>query len=176
MAREKNKNSPHTEDTQPVALNKWWVRGTSEAQDFFEVSAETLSNWEKRGAPKEGYGKWDIKKIIEWKYGVSAGDKSPEARRLVADADLKEAKAGQEAIKLSLAAGKYISTSEVTQDLKRLFSILKKSLTAIGHDVATELNVLDPDIALTAKKVVDDAVYNALKQLAEKGEYLQRKK
>jgi hypothetical protein len=47
---------------------------------------------------------------------------------------------------------------------------------AIGHDIATELNTIDPDAALVAKKVVDDAVYSALEQLAEKGEYMQRKK
>ncbi|HML88918.1 MAG TPA: hypothetical protein PKA28_10775 [Methylomusa anaerophila] len=176
MARKKNIDSPPQKDTQITTSDKSWVYSTSETCQFFGVSAETLSNWEKRGAPKEGYGKWDIKKLVEWKYGASAGDKSPEARKLAADADYREAKAAQEAIKLAVAEGRYISAGQVTADLKRLFTVLKRSLMAIGHDIATELNTLDSDIALVAKKVVDDAVYNALSQLAQKGEYIQRKK
>ena len=162
-------------DTKAKSPDKWWIRGTSETCEFFGVSAETLSNWERRGAPKEGYGKWDIQKLVGWKFG-SAGDKSPEARKIAADADYREAKAAQEAIKLAVAEGRYISAGKVTADLKRLFTVLKRSLIAIGHDIATELNTFDPDAALAAKKVVDDAVHNALSQLAQKGEYIQRKK
>lgn len=176
METKKNKRSPFSEDTKTITLDKWWIRGTKETQDFFGVSAETLSNWEKRGAPKEGYGKWDIKKIIEWKYGTGDKNKSPEARKVAADAKLKEAKAGQEAIKLALAEGKYMATKEITDDLRRLYTSLKQSLRAIGHDVAIELNTFDTDTALAAKRVVDDAMQNALKQLAEHGEYMQRKK
>ena len=170
--------SPPQKDTPIKMLDKWWVRGTSETCEFFGVSAQTLSDWEKRGAPKEGYGKWDVKKLIEWKSGAGANDatKSPEVRKLAAEANWKESKAAQEAIKLAVTEGRYIATEEVTADLKRLFTTLKRSLTAIGHDVATELNTFDPDAALAGKKVVDDAVRNALQQLAEKGEYMQRKK
>jgi len=171
-----NKSSPSPKDKPSETTDDWWIRGTSETCDFFGVSAETLSNWEKRGAPKEGYGKWDVKKLVDWKYGAGSGDKSPEARKLVADADYREAKAAQEAIKLAVTEGRYIPSGQVTADLKRLFTVLKRSLMAIGHDIATELNTLEPDAALAAKKVVDDAVHNALSQLAQKGEYIQRTK
>ncbi|MDD4601467.1 hypothetical protein SDC9_04150 [bioreactor metagenome] len=174
MAR-KIKDSPQGKDTKPKAPDNWWVRGTSETCAFFGVSAQTLSDWEKRGAPKEGYGKWDIKKMVEWKHGAKAGDMSPEARKLMAEADYREAKAAQEGIKLAVQRGEYIATAEVTQDLKRLFTVLKRSLIAIGHDVATEINTMDPDAALAAKKVVDNEIYEALKQIAEKGEYVCRK-
>lgn len=170
-----DKQNPLRKDTKSTKSGKWWIRGTAETCAFFGVSAETLSNWEKRGAPKEGYGKWDIKALVEWKYGGS-GEKSPEARKIEADASYREAKAAQEAIKLAVSESKYVSTKQVTDDLKRLFTVLKRSLMAIGHDIATELNALDPDAALVAKKVVDDAVHNALSQLAQKGEYVQRKK
>ena len=175
MKRKNNNLSPPQEDNKAKEPCTWWIRGTSETCEFFGVSAETLSNWEKRGAPKEGYGKWDIKKLIEWKYG-GAGEKSAEARKLIADADYREAKAAQEGIKLAVVEGKYIPSGQVTADLKRLFTVIKRSLMAIGHDVATDLNTLDPDAALAAKKVVDDAVHNALSQLTQKGEYIQRKK
>jgi hypothetical protein len=173
MVRKKRDSTPE-KDTKPKNPDNWWIRGTTETCAFFGVTAQTLSDWEKRGAPKEGYGKWDIKKLIEWKYGAKAGDLSPEARKLMAEADYREAKAAQEGIKLAVQRGEYIATTEVTQDLRRLFTILKRSLLAIGHEIATELNTFDPDAALEAKKVVDNAVQNALSQLA-KGEFKQRK-
>jgi len=178
MVVKKTTKSPQSKDMPPKTLDKWWVRGNAEACEFFGVSSRTLSDWEKRGAPKEGYGRWDIKKLIEWKSGAGTSDgaKSPEIRKVTAEADWKESKAAQEAIKLAVTEGRYMATDEVTADLKRLFTTLKRSLTAIGHDVATELNTFDPDAALAGKKVVDDAVRNALQQLAEKGEYMQRKK
>lgn len=171
LGSKRNKKCTLPEDAEAVEADKWWLRGTSETCDFFGVSAETLSNWEKRGAPKEGYGKWDIKKLVDWKFGAGAGDKSPEARKLAADADYREAKAAQEAIKLAVTEGRYLSTQEVTADLKRLFTILKRSFVSMGHDIATELNTLDPEAALIAKKVVDNAVQNALEQLSKTGRY-----
>jgi len=170
--------SPPQKDTSSKTSSKWWVRGNAEACEFFEISSRTLSEWEKRGAPKEGYGKWDIKKLIEWKNGAGSkdGDKSPEIRKITAEADWKESKAAQEAIKLAVTEGRYIATEEVAADLKRLFMVLKKSFLAMGHNIAIELNSLDPESALVAKKVVDNVVYNALDQIAENGEYVQRKK
>ena len=70
--------------------------------------------------------------------------------------------------------GRYISTEQVTADLKRLFTVLKHSFLAIGHNIATELNSLDPESALIAKKVVDDAVYNALEQISKNGQYAKK--
>ena len=118
-------------------IDEWWVRSTSETCQFFNVTQKTLSNWEKKGAPKKDHGKWDIKELIEWKY-MNGKEESAEVRKLKAEADLKESKAAQEAIKLALTEGRYIQVDKVTRDLKRLFSVLKKSLVAIGHNVATE--------------------------------------
>lgn len=169
-----NKKSASGKDIQPDNTDKWWIRGTAETADFFNVTAQTLSDWEKRGAPKEGYGSWDIKKLIEWKHGGKT-EQSAEARKLKADADYREAKAEQEKIKLAIEQGRYISADKVTADLKRLFTVIKRSLLAIGHDLATEVSTFDPDVALAAKKVIDNATYEALKQLSEFGEYKQRK-
>lgn len=92
-------------------------------------------------------------------------------RKLAAEADLKEAKAAQEAIKLAVTEGRYVPSASVTADLRRLFGVLKKSLLAIGHSVATELNALDPEAAVFANKIVDDAIHDALEQLACSGLY-----
>lgn len=149
---------------------KRFVFSTQETCDFFNISREALSGWAKKGAPKEGRGKWDIQKLVEWRFG-GAGKESPELRKLKAEADLKESKAAQEAIKLAITEGRYVPVDKVTKDLRRLFSVLKKSLMTIGHSIATEINSIDAESAVIANNVVDEKISEALEQLSRSGVY-----
>ena len=140
----------------------WWIRSTAETCAFFDVSDEALRKWAANGAPKVARGKWNIKDLIAWKYSEASANQ----RKLNAEAKLKEAKASIEQIRLEVKK-KYVEAVQVTKDLNRLFNSLKKSFTALGHRITTELNAMDPDIAITAGKVVDDTVREALMKLAE---------
>lgn len=141
----------------------WWIRSTAETCAFFDVSDEALRKWAANGAPKVARGKWNIKDLIAWKYSEASANQ----RKLNAEAKLKEAKASIEQIRLEVTKKKYVEAVQVTKDLNRLFNSLKKSFTALGHRITTELNAMDPDIAITAGKVVDDTVRDALTKLAE---------
>ena len=141
----------------------WWIRSTAETCAFFDVSDEALRKWAANGAPKVARGKWNIKDLIAWKYCEAGANQ----RKLNAEAKLKEAKASIEQIRLEVTKKKYVEAAQVTKDLNRLFNSLKKSFTALGHRITTELNAMDPDIAITAGKVVDDTVRDALTKLAE---------
>lgn len=141
----------------------WWIRSTAETCAFFDVSDEALRKWAANGAPKVARGKWNIKDLIAWKYSEVGANQ----RKLNAEAKLKEAKASIEQIRLEVTKKKYVEAVQVTKDLNRLFNSLKKSFTALGHRITTELNAMDPDIAITAGKVVDDTVRDALTKLAE---------
>lgn len=141
----------------------WWIRSTAETCAFFDVSDEALRKWAANGAPKVARGKWNIKDLIAWKYSEASANQ----RKLNAEAKLKEAKASIEQIRLEVTKKKYVEAVQVTKDLNRLFNSLKKSFTALGHRITTELNAMDPDIAITAGKVVDDTVREALMKLAE---------
>lgn len=151
-------------------IDEWWIRSTSDICQFFDISSKTLNNWEKRGAPKKDYGKWDLRDLIEWKYGEGK-EESSEARKLRAEADLKEAKAAQEEIKLALTEGRYIPVDKVSRDLRRLFNVLKKSLLSIGHSVAIEVNGIDSESAVIANSVIDEKIHEALEQLSRSGIY-----
>jgi phage terminase Nu1 subunit (DNA packaging protein) len=156
-------------------LEKQFIFSTKETCDFFGISRETLSDWAKKGAPKEDRGKWDLKKLVEWRFG-GGHKESPEIRKLKAEADLKEAKARQEQIKLGVTEEEFIQVKSVTADLRRLFTVLKRNLLAIGHDIATDLNSFDAEAALEAKKVVDKRIEEALEQMSRSGIYHERKR
>lgn len=159
MAGEKSSRARVTEE------NKF-IFSTADTCEFFQVSRETLSNWEKKGAPKAGRGKWNIKTLMEWRFDGKHTD-SPEVRKLKAEADLKEAKAAQEKIKLSVKKDEFVNVFVVRSELTRLLANLKKNLLAMGHQVASNLASLDMEAAEIAKAEVDKRVKEALTEMAE---------
>ena len=103
---------------------------------------------------------------MEWRFDGKHTD-SPEVRKLKAEADLKEAKAAQEKIKLSVKQDEFVHVLTVRSELTRLLANLKKNLLAMGHHVASNLASLDMEAAETAKNEVDKRVNEALTEMAE---------
>ena len=143
-----------------------FIFSTADTCEFFQVSRETLSNWEKKGAPKAARGKWNIKTIMEWRFDGKHAD-SPEVRKLKAEADLKEAKAAQEKIKLSVKKDEFVPTGAVREELVRMLANLKKSLLSIGQNTASHLHSIHPEAAEMAKTEIDKRIYDALAEMAE---------
>jgi len=104
-----------------------FIYSTQDAAEFFGVHRDTMTDWANRGAPKEGRGKWNIKAVMEWRFKTDSrlGEESAVVRKLKAEADLKEIKKQQEAIRLAVQEGKYISIEQTSRDLARLFTSLK---------------------------------------------------
>lgn len=69
-----------------------FIYSTADTCDFFSISRDTLSSWAKKGAPKIGRGKWNIRELMLWRYEQQK-NVSPEARKLEADARYRELKA-----------------------------------------------------------------------------------
>lgn len=144
---------------------------TKIACDFFGISRESLSTWVEKGAPKEARGKYDLKKLMEWRYKGEHMESLP-TRKLKAEAELKEAKAKQEKIKLSVTEQKFLPVSEVQDDISKMLVNLKKALLSIGHNVATELAAkINAEAAESARSEVDKRVREALEELSRNGRY-----
>ena len=157
-----NENSSRARET----VEEKFIFSTADTCQFFQISREALSSWQKKGAPKEGRGKWNIKALMEWRY-TGKNAESAETRKLRAEADLKEAKAAQEKIKLGVTKNEYIPADVIQQELVRLLGNLKKSLLAMGHNIASDLSGLDPEIVTIAKNEVDKRIADALTELSE---------
>lgn len=152
-----------------------FVFNTADTCAFFDVSRETLSNWYKKGAPRVKRGQWDIQALVGWRYGGGQVE-SPEARKLKAEADLKEAKAKQEQIKLSVTKMEFVSVNQVQRELARLLANLKKSLLSISHVVAADVGSMDFELAEYIEKQIDKRVNDALHDLSEGRLYSGKKK
>lgn len=156
------KKAPRARVTEEIKF----IFSTADTCEFFQISRETLSTWQKKGAPKAGRGKWNIKALMEWRFDGKHTD-SPEVRKLKAEADLKEAKAAQEKIKLSVKKDEFVNVFVVRSELTRLLANLKKNLLAMGHQVASNLAALDMEAAELTKSEVDKRVNEALAEMAE---------
>ena len=159
MPNDNNSRARETEERK-------FIFSTADTCQFFQISRETLSSWQKKGAPKEGRGKWDIKALMEWRY-TGKNAESPETRKLKAEADLTESKAAQERIKLGVTQNEYIPASVIQSERVRMLGNLKKSLLAIGHTVAADLSGVDPEMVTIAKNEVDKRINDALTELSE---------
>lgn len=147
-----------------------FIVSTQEVCDFFGVSRETLSKWGRQGAPKEGRGKWNLKKIVRWKFGEE-NDKSAEARKLAADAKYRELKVEITEIQKKVMNGEYVAVGDFEKTLSESLAKVKAGLIFMGHRIAMELNAQFPEMALEVKKMVDEEIEKGLMEIAKTGTY-----
>lgn len=145
-----------------------FIYSTADTCDFFSISRDTLSSWAKKGAPKIGRGKWDIRKLMLWRYEQQKNI-SPEARKLEADARYRELKAEMTEIQRDILNGKYIASAEVYKTLVECFGKIKSILLFTSNQIATDLSSQYPEITLLVKEKIDKQIKRCLNELSKTG-------
>lgn len=157
MAKEKNEQ-----------IKSKFIYTTADTCEFFSISRDTLSNWAKKGAPKVGRGKWDIRQLMLWRYEQQK-NVSPEARKLEADARYRELKAEMTEIQRDILNGKYIASAEVYKTLVECFEKIKSILLFTSNQIATDLGSQYPEITLLVKEKIDKQIERCLNELSKTG-------
>lgn len=145
-----------------------FIYSTADTCDFFSISRDTLSSWAKKGAPKIGRGKWNIRKLMLWRYEQQK-NVSPEARKLEADARYRELKAEMTEIQRDILNGKYIASAEVYKTLVECFGKIKSILLFTSNQIATDLSSQYPEITLLVKEKIDKQIERCLNELSKTG-------
>ena len=148
--------------------NTKFIYSTADTCDFFSISRDTLSSWAKKGAPKIGRGKWNIQKLMLWRYEQQK-NVSPEARKLEADARYRELKAEMTEIQRDILNGKYIASAEVYKTLVECFGKIKSILLFTSNQIATDLSSQYPEITLLVKEKIDKQIERCLNELSKTG-------
>lgn len=159
-----------------------WVRteegkiylNTEKTAEFFGVSDHTIRDWDGKagGNLKLNRGWWDIKAIMEWRSG--ANDESDLARKLRAEADLKEEQAAKAKREREILEGQYIAAEEVHSEWARRISEVKSGLLAMAKKIAGQFS--DPDLRIEIEKITSDEVYDLLDQYSREGKYTPTKR
>ena len=145
-----------------------FIYSTADTCDFFSISRDTLSSWAKKGAPKIGRGKWNIRELMLWRYKKKK-NVSPEARKLEADARYRELKAEMTEIQRDILNGKYIASAEVYKTLVECFGKIKSILLFTSNQIATDLSSQYPEITLLVKEKIDKQIERCLNELSKTG-------
>lgn len=145
-----------------------FIYSTADTCDFFSISRDTLSSWAKKGAPKIGRGKWNIRELMLWRYEQQK-NVSPEARKLEADARYRELKAEMTEIQRDILNGKYIASAEVYKTLVECFGKIKSILLFTSNQIATDLSSQYPEITLLVKEKIDKQIEGCLNELSKTG-------
>lgn len=140
--------------------------------EFFDISMRTLLNWDEKadGTLKKEYGFWDIKAIMLWRAG-EAGT-SDLARKLKAEADLKEEQAIAKKFENEVEQGLYMAKADIENEWSRRVVEIKTSLLSLARKIAGCFS--DTDIRIEVEKKIGEEVYNMLEQYSRVGQYTPR--
>lgn len=128
-----------------------WIRiekgnillNTKHTADFFGVSTRTLTDWARRGAPKVSRGWWNLRELMTWLGMVPVADDesqaSPEARKLLADAEYRELRASRERMKLESLASHLMHKDQVAREWGLRTYTLRSSLMALAKKIGGQM-------------------------------------
>ena len=142
--------------------------------EFFDVSDRTIRDWDDKagGFLKLARGWWDIKAIMEWRSGTN--EESDAARKLRAEADLKEEQAAKAKREREILEGQYMAVEEIHTEWARRISEVKSGLLAMAKKIAGQFS--DSDMRIEIEKITSDEVYDLLDQYSRDGKYTPTKK
>lgn len=160
-------------DSEPKTAENKWLFGSAEICNFFSISAETLSNWRKRGCPQEAYGKYDLQKVVFWKFG-SGNEASPESRKIKADVTRAELRAKKEQLQFEVMAGQFIPKDDAEQEWASRVVEVKAGLMCLPRELAGEFT--DSIVQRTVEAKAREKIFSLLESYSRDGTYTPGKK
>lgn len=145
---------------------------TSFLAEAFSVTSKTISQWEKEGCPKAGYGYWYLADVIIWrdkkiseKSILDVDQMSPAQKELYWDTKRKEYQAEFQQLKNSIMKGEYIPKAQIQKELASFFVILKQAMLSIPRKVAiTSAQYVGNTKAREVENEVQGVILHALNQ------------
>lgn len=159
------------------AKGKDIVISSTAMQYLFGISDATLFDWERLGCPKEGRGRWSLRKVIAWRsgemdIGVAGADRTKiKDAKLKAEAMLKAAQANKAKRELEILEGKYLPLEEIEQEWAGRIVELKAGLMNWIKALPPELSGAD---ARTVEAALRREVAILLEQYSREGTYTPR--
>lgn len=115
---------------------------TSFLEEYFNVSRQTINNWEKEGCPKRGHGRWNFIEVLQWR-GELNNDEDKNVNwnleKIKADTMLKQKQAELAEIELQRQRGEIIEIEKVKEIASDIIVSTKNLLLAVPSKVAPHI-------------------------------------
>lgn len=138
--------------------------------EFFGVAPNTISHWKRQGLDAEvKRGVYDLKKVFDWWLGHRVvQDEDAKAKKDKWEAELKEARAQLEKLKLERERGELIPRAEIAKLWAARVHEVKTGLLSLVRKLPPRLEGLTKQ---EMAAVIEDEIYTLLERYARQGPY-----
>lgn len=140
---------------------------------IYDVTTRTVNLWTKSGCPKRGRGVYSLKDVAKWFRAGASGEStdleklSLQQQKIYYEGQHRAALAELQQMKVMSLKGELVPSAQITADLTRFCSVLKKELLAVGREVVAEIAPeIPPERARALDKIVTDRIQDALRQMS----------
>lgn len=145
------------------------IVSTDDLMRLFGVSKFTAAAWADKGCPKISRGKWKLKDVIAWRglqrLGDGGTEESDAVKKLRADAEYKDAKAKQEAVRLQEMLGNLIPIDLMKDEWAMMFTEIRQQLLKLPNDIRAKTYVLYPECSEEVTAIAEETIRQCLERL-----------
>lgn len=143
--------------------NGYLIVPTDDIVMAFGVTTKTVSEWNKAGLQRVERGAYRLKDVVEWRGLARLGDnnrtkETDASKKLRADAEYKDAKAKQEAVKLQEMLGNLVPIEMIREQWEYTFTEIRQQLLKLPNDIRARIHTSYPacseDVSLIAEEII----------------------
>ena len=145
---------------------------TDDVVRIFGVTTKTVSEWNKAGLPKVERGMYRLKDVVKWRGLARLGDhdngkESDATKKARAEAEYKDAKAKQEAVKLQEMLGNLVPIEMIEEQWAYTFTDIRQQLMKLPNDIRARIHTSYPECSEDVSLIAEETIRRTLEGLAE---------
>ena len=146
---------------------------TNDIARAFGVTVKTVADWNKAGLKRVERGMYRLKDVIEWRGLMRLGDNSSNAnesdatKKLRADAEYKDAKAKQEAVRLQEMLGNLVPIEMIQEQWAFTFTDIRQQLMKLPNDIRARIHTSYPECSEDVSVIAEEIIRRTLEGLSE---------
>lgn len=144
---------------------------TDDVARIFGVTVKTVSEWHKAGLQRVERGMYRLKDVVKWRGLMRLGDatnkETDASKKLRADAEYKDAKAKQEAVKLQEMLGNLVPIEMIQEQWAFAFTDIRQQLLKLPNDIRARIHTSYPECSEDVSLIAEEVVRRTLEGLSE---------
>lgn len=145
---------------------------TSDVARIFGVTIKAVADWNKSGLKRVERGMYKLKDVVEWRGLMRLGDnnktvETDASKKLRADAEYKDAKAKQEAVKLQEMLGNLVPIEMIQEQWAFTFTDIRQQLLKLPNDIRARIHTSYPECSEDVSLIAEEIIRRTLEGLSE---------
>lgn len=147
------------------------IISTEDVSRAFGVTTKSVTDWNKAGLQRYERGMYRLKDVIKWRGLMRLGDatnkETDASKKLRADAEYKDAKAKQEAVKLQEMLGNLVPIEMIQEQWAFTFTDIRQQLMKLPNDIRARIHTSYPECSEDVSVIAEEIIRRTLEGLSE---------